>query len=471
LILQNILKLAAKRFFSSLRHIKYAVGLTKMKIDTPEFKALFTPELTQLGDLFKKENYELRIAGGPVRDLLMGIKPADIDLATTATPAEMKAIFEREEIRMLNKRGEEHGTITCRLNDKENYEITTLRIDVVCDGRRAQVEFTKDWEIDAFRRDLTINSLFLGLDGTVYDYTGGIKDINNRRVVFVGNPVERMEEDYLRILRYFRFFGRIAKSPDQHEPETIQAIIKCKDGIKNVSGERIWTELHKIVIGRMAPDMMRSMFVDCGLASLLALNDEFAKKQLDIFGRVYGSVNKLSTPEEKRLPCTVLTCFLENSEDAERFHTRTKFSTAERTLTEFLVENRELAEENKKNLRHFKMLYATTVYEAGQGAEAPVKRCCVELLKYVDASDVLAEFRNWTETMTTFTVRGLDLLEAGVPKGPSINNTLKYLHKLWVESDFQLTPEQLIERAKSDEVPPPPKMDKKVRKRRWVDIS
>lgn len=92
----------------------------------------------------------------------MDIQPADIDLATTATPTQMKALFERENVRMLHKKGEEHGTITCRLNDKENFEITTLRIDLVCDGRRAEVQYTTDWKLDAFRRDLTINSLFLG---------------------------------------------------------------------------------------------------------------------------------------------------------------------------------------------------------------------------------------------------------------------------------------------------------------------
>lgn len=173
-----LVTLASKRLFSSLRHLKYAVGLRKMKIDSEDFQALFTPELRQLADLFKQENYELRfvyiinitnvsccfrIAGGPVRDLLMGIKPVDVDFATTATPTQMKEVFEREQIRMLHKRGEEHGTITCRLNEKENFEITTLRIDEVCDGRRAQVKFTTDWEVDAFRRDLTINSLFLGI--------------------------------------------------------------------------------------------------------------------------------------------------------------------------------------------------------------------------------------------------------------------------------------------------------------------
>ncbi|VDO20589.1 unnamed protein product [Heligmosomoides polygyrus] len=173
----------------------YLKGLAR----SPE--SLFTPQLNTLSDLFKKNNYELRIAGGAVRDLLMGIRPADVDFATTATPTEMKELFEREQIRMLHKRGEEHGTITCRIDDAENFEITTLRIDLVCDGRRAEVQYTTDWQLDANRRDLTINSLFLDLDGNVVDYFGGVEDIEKRRVAFVGDAVQRIQEDYLRILR------------------------------------------------------------------------------------------------------------------------------------------------------------------------------------------------------------------------------------------------------------------------------
>lgn len=132
------------------------------KLESTEFKALWTEELRYLFDLFKKNSYEIRIAGGAVRDLLMGKKPNDVDFATTATPDQMKEMFERENIRMLNLNGEKHGTITVRLNDKENFEITTLRIDVVTDGRHAQVQYTNDWKLDANRRDLTINSIFLG---------------------------------------------------------------------------------------------------------------------------------------------------------------------------------------------------------------------------------------------------------------------------------------------------------------------
>lgn len=173
-----------------------------MKLDCPEFHSIFTPELQTLANLFKKYNYELRIAGGAVRDILMGKQPKDLDFATDATPQQMKDMFTKEEIRMINEKGEKHGTITARINDKENFEITTLRIDVLTNGRHAQVEFTKDWKLDANRRDLTINSMFLDLDGKLYDYFYGYEDLQKKRVVFVGDANMRIREDYLRILRY-----------------------------------------------------------------------------------------------------------------------------------------------------------------------------------------------------------------------------------------------------------------------------
>lgn len=176
-----------------------------MNLSSPEFRSIFTEELNSLVNLFKKYGYEIRIAGGAVRDLLMEIPPKDLDFATTATPTEMKEMFTKENIRMINMNGEKHGTITPRINDNANFEVTTLRIDVVTDGRRAEVQFTTNWLLDAFRRDLTINSMYLDLDGSVYDYFYGYDDLKNRRVAFVGDAATRIQEDYLRILRYFRY--------------------------------------------------------------------------------------------------------------------------------------------------------------------------------------------------------------------------------------------------------------------------
>lgn len=174
------------------------------KLDGPEFHSILSEDVKTLVGLFRKYNHEIRIAGGAVRDLLMGIQPKDLDFATTATPTEMKKMFETENVRMINANGEKHGTVTPRINDNENFEVTTLRIDVVTDGRHAQVLFTTDWLLDALRRDLTINSMFLGLDGSVYDYFFGYDDLEKRRIAFVGSAEKRIQEDYLRILRYFR---------------------------------------------------------------------------------------------------------------------------------------------------------------------------------------------------------------------------------------------------------------------------
>ena len=131
-----------------------------------------------------------------------------LSLATTATPDEMIKMFETHNIRMINSNGIAHGTVTAHINE-ENYEITTLRIDKVTDGRHAEVEFTTDWRIDANRRDLTVNSMFLTFEGDIIDFFNGQDDLFNRQVRFVGNPIERIQEDYLRILRYFRFYSRI----------------------------------------------------------------------------------------------------------------------------------------------------------------------------------------------------------------------------------------------------------------------
>jgi len=131
----------------------------------------------------------------------MGKQPKDLDFATDATPQQMKDMFTSEEVRMINEKGEKHGTITARINNMENFEVTTLRIDVLTNGRHAQVEFTKDWKLDANRRDLTINSMFLDLDGRVYDYFYGYDDLKGKKVVFVGKASIRIQEDYLRILR------------------------------------------------------------------------------------------------------------------------------------------------------------------------------------------------------------------------------------------------------------------------------
>jgi tRNA nucleotidyltransferase (CCA-adding enzyme) len=232
-ILSNVFKYHS-RTPNIVRYRAQSKALITQQINTPEYRALLTPCLLKLAELFKANKHELRVAGGAVRDILMGIHPHDVDFATTATPDQVKQMLTGANIRMINTNGEKHGTITARIDDKENFEVTTLRVDVVTDGRHAVVEYTQDWQLDASRRDLTMNALYLDLEGTVYDYFNGIDDLNHRRIRFVGDPVERIREDYLRILRYFRFFGRLANENATYDDDTLKAIRENAGGLKGI---------------------------------------------------------------------------------------------------------------------------------------------------------------------------------------------------------------------------------------------
>ena len=138
--------------------------------------------------------------------------------------------------------------------------MTTLRVDRITDGRHAIVDFTRDWKLDALRRDLTINAMSLTLDGTLYDYFNGQRHLAEKRVVFVGNTKERIEEDYLRILRYFRFYGRITPEVDHHDGETLCVIQETTQGLKGVSVERVWVEVRRILPGNHAPHLIGMMY-------------------------------------------------------------------------------------------------------------------------------------------------------------------------------------------------------------------
>ncbi|KAL7678314.1 hypothetical protein ACOME3_004543 [Neoechinorhynchus agilis] len=281
--------------------------LKKMQIkNNQNFDQLFTPQLKRLWSIFEKNNYELRLAGGVVRDLLMGKPAADVDLATTATPSQMREMFTTENVRMFNTNGEKHGTVSVRIDDSENFEITTLRIDVETTGRHARVQFTTDWMLDANRRDLTINSLFLDDKGTIYDYFDGYKHIEKRIVMFVGDANTRIQEDYLRILRYFRFFGVMQPSPPTHIPEILRAIKENAHGLAQISGERIWVELRKILVTPLAPLLLEAM-LSCNLMPFIGLEHVKSLEDIEEFKNVCEA-----TRGQKALPITLITALFKD---------------------------------------------------------------------------------------------------------------------------------------------------------------
>jgi len=189
------------------------------------------------------EESKVRFVGGCVRKSLCGEYIDDIDLATSLEPNEVKKKLDKNDVKVMDT-GISYGTVTAIVN-KKKFEITTLRKDVSTDGRHARVEFTRNWEQDASRRDFTINAIYADLDGRILDPLNGVLDLQNGRINFIGSPEERIQEDYLRILRYFRFFAQYSKT--NCDQNTIQSIKKNIDGINKISKERIFDELKKIL--------------------------------------------------------------------------------------------------------------------------------------------------------------------------------------------------------------------------------
>src|SRR5262245_64793661 len=166
--------------------------------------------LPRLLAVLDRDGEEARAVGGAVRNALLGVPVLEVDVATTAVPEEVVKRVTAAGFKSVPT-GIEHGTVTVVI-DKHPFEVTTLRKDVETYGRHAKVQFGRDWKADAERRDFTINALSAGRDGTVFDYTGGLDDLAHRRVRFIGDPARRIAEDYLRILRFFRFHAAYGTS-------------------------------------------------------------------------------------------------------------------------------------------------------------------------------------------------------------------------------------------------------------------
>src|SRR5262245_52481543 len=203
---------------------------------------------------------EARVVGGAVRNALLGETPSEVDIATTATPDVVTRRAEAAGFKPVPT-GIEHGTVTVVVEGRP-FEVTTLRQDVETYGRKAKVAFGRDWKADAERRDFTINALSVGADGAVHDYVGGLADLAQRRIAFIGDPAKRIAEDYLRILRFFRFHAAYGQgAPDA---AGLEACIRERGGLAQLSRERVRMELIKLFVAPRAAATL-AMMGDAGL--------------------------------------------------------------------------------------------------------------------------------------------------------------------------------------------------------------
>jgi tRNA nucleotidyltransferase (CCA-adding enzyme) len=361
--------------------------------------SIISPDVKELGSIFARHNFEIRIVGGAVRDVALGKSPKDIDLATDATPQEMQKMFDRAMIKHIPT-GIEHGTITAVINN-EPYEITTLRSDEETDGRHAKVEFVRSWEEDAKRRDLTYNAMSMDLDGEIHDYFGGMDDLQDKVSKFVGNPADRIQEDYLRILRYFRFQGRL--STPTWDKETLEAISSNVKGLSQISAERIWSEMGKILSGQNVANILATI-KDTGAAQVIGLN-----------------VDNLNTVKDNSNPIIVL-AQLNNSVDIAK---RWKMKNTEADLLNFLSQNKD----DKKKVED---MIADGIAKEKISALAELQ----DQKKMADHAMVTS--------VPEFPVNGADLIAKGVPQGPEIGKTLNTLKQQWKQSNFKATKQDLL---------------------------
>ncbi|RYY06270.1 MAG: CCA tRNA nucleotidyltransferase, partial [Alphaproteobacteria bacterium] len=289
---------------------------------TPDF---ITPALLELREHFRNdpEGFDIRLVGGCVRDYLRGQDhPKDIDLCTDANPEQQIAVYRRHGVKFITT-GLQHGTITVKIGS-ELFEITSLRGETDHDGRHATVFYHRDWEADQSRRDLTINSIMMDLDGITYDPFHGEEDLKQGRVVFVGDPGERMREDYLRILRLVRFHGRFTKTLALDE-DTADAVRLHAKGLEGISRERVWSEVSRIATGLyggyMLYEMMRlGVSGPCGLPN-------GAWREVNM---VEGMVQS---------PVAMMVAFLIDPKAVAKLAEDWKWSSAETRLGAFLSEN------------------------------------------------------------------------------------------------------------------------------------
>lgn len=375
------------------------------------------PETRAVRASLQEAGFSVRFVGGCVRDTLLGRPIGDIDIATDAPPDDVVDALQASGLRAIPT-GIDHGTITA-VSGGKSFEITTLRQDVETDGRRAKVRFTDDWEEDAARRDLTINAISLGPDGTIYDPYGGREDLAVGRVRFVGDAHDRIVEDVLRLLRYFRFYAHYGNSPA--DAAALEACRALAPRLPDLSGERVRAELLKLLL---APDP---------LPALRLMGDT------DVFAHVLPEATNL--PRLERLvaietrtgiavdPVRRLVALLTaNPAELSNVADRLRLSNPERGyIATVAVETASPALEPAARRRLIHRLGAATFRE-------------IVLLGWACGSNdtgwdgLLDLADNWTPK--AFPITGGDVLERDIARGPAVGEILRAVEAWWVEGAF-----------------------------------
>jgi poly(A) polymerase len=385
---------------------------------TPQQAAdnLKTPALLTLRQNFRQAGHDLRFVGGCVRDGLLGLTPHDVDLHTDATPLEQVKIYRQHGVHHIPT-GVDHGTITVVL-EGATHEITSLRLDVATDGRRATVAHTRDWLADLDRRDFTFNSMSLGFDGDMLDPHGGASDLHNGIVRFVGDAQLRVQEDALRILRWFRFRARFGMDM---ESDAHHACTRSRGLLRHISRQRIWSELQLLLTGPNALEIVSDLHTT-GVAESCGL----------------PAVNWFPAHRDRTYPQEVF---------ARTNHAVTRLWSFHHHQTMRLLESFKCSNDDKelcnmldcwvvRNTHTPSMLLAMDMLTREQALQV----AAVKLWEPLE----MAMLEVWQPPK--FPVKGADLIAEGHQPGPSFSVVLSELKFLWANTNFTLSKRELLDR-------------------------
>lgn len=378
----------------------------------------------------------VRFVGGCVRNALLGLPVGDIDLATTHLPQQVSSILSKKGIKVVPT-GIDHGTVTAVLNGV-GYEITTLRRDVETDGRRAVVAYTENWAEDAARRDFTFNALYADLDGTIYDPLGrGVSDLDKRKVVFVGNAAERIQEDYLRILRYFRFHSLYGKGG--MNKKALEACCLYAKKISTLSRERVTQEFSKILMGD-SPQNVLAVMSEAGILPQI-LGKDFNPERFGILIKLQKAL-----PEGWGDTIFCARLILAVGGRGQRLKTLSNSLILNKKQIALLADSlkikintkRNIIQELQKNLYlhgRFSTAVALMVMAEREGLSV---RSFEKIWRIFSAMDI-----------PQFPLSGKDLMALGVPAGVGLGEELARLEIRWIKSGFSASKNDLLAKVEN----------------------
>ena len=407
------------KFFFRSQNLNYINLSFKNIINETEIDKIFIAI-----NLFS-ENSEIRYVGGCIRKIINKEKIDDIDLAVNLNPAEVCSALNKENIKYYES-GIEHGTITAIINNNK-FEITSLRKDIDTDGRHAKVSFTKDWHEDALRRDFSINSIYADRYGNLFDPFNGKKDLENGEIIFIGDVEKRIKEDYLRVLRYIRFFLNYSKY--EHNPQVIKVIKKNLKGLSRISPERLLDEFKKLSKSEGFLKLPKDKFC---LEIINLIFPQF--KNINIFKKL----NNFAKESIFNLDFTFLIALMTVDDTDNVNYFLYKFNISKKNQKRILF----LKEFNSLKITHKNL--NKILYFNGKEAVMDIIYFNIFKSKKVD-NKIITMIQTFKEKKIPLLPLSATTLmtKYNIPEGKELGDKLKKIEEIWVNNDFEIDEKKL----------------------------